>query len=228
MEKAITIFGGHGFVGSHVAKHLIEKGAAVTCVSRRGDRPKHLESQDWANSVEWLEGDASDADTKLLTESDVIITVIGSPPLPTFSKQAHQRQLEANGLANQKLIERCAEADVNKLIVLGAQIPFFLNFDSFAYSKGKQISLDAAKQFCQQPEQKSAMVIQPSVIYGTRHTQSGTAIPMSWLFKPVTSLIPAAAIDVEKLAEFIAYAAIQDSFAGFKLITHQQITLPID
>lgn len=223
MTKSVTIFGGHGFVGTHIAKQLIESDIAVTCVSRRGECPQHLNNQDWAKSVTWQAGDASRADSQLLAQSGVVITVIGSPPLPTFTKTAHQRQLLANGLANQALITDCESAGVNKLIVLGAQIPFFLNFDWFAYNKGKQISLDAAKQFCQKSEENGATVIQPSMIYGTRHTQSGTAIPMTWLFKPVSKIFPSIAINVEEVAQYIANAAINEELKGFKKVPHKQL-----
>lgn len=220
----IAIYGGNGFVGSHIAEQLNQAQHNVSCVSRSGSIPNHLSEQVWAQDVSWIQGDAAQANKGLLAQQDAIISTIGAPPLPTFSQSAFDKSLKTNGEVNAALINAAADAGVKNLLLLGAKIPSLLDKSWFAYAKGKGIALEAAKQFAQLSEQHFACVMQPGAIYGTRHTRKGSAIPLTPIMHPLAKIIPSQFISVEKVAECAARAIEnQEGHVGFKIIEQQDI-----
>ncbi len=54
----VLLTGGHGFVGSHLVRHLLAEGDAVRCLSRRRTRPETLAGLE----VEMVPGDVRDPD----------------------------------------------------------------------------------------------------------------------------------------------------------------------
>ena len=86
-KSKVVVYGGNGFVGTHVAKSLSESDAYAVCLSRTGHKPIHLQNQEWSNKVCWSSGDASTPDTKLLTSANILICLVGSAPTLTFSKK---------------------------------------------------------------------------------------------------------------------------------------------
>lgn len=218
----VVVYGGNGFVGSEVAQQLQAGGANVSCVSRRGAKPKHLHDSEWARSVTWLTGDASKPDASLLARMDVLISVVGSPPLPTFSQPAYQRKVATNGDNNRILIEAAAQAGIKRVILLGAKIPSLLDADWFAYAKGKQISLQAAKEFSQRSAQHSAVVLQPGAIYGVRHSANGYPIPINLVLRPISKAFPSQLISVDQVAKCIVKHTLERTSeqSGFLLVAH--------
>ena len=141
----VVIYGGNGFVGSHIAQCLHGKDAQVSCVSRSGKMPEHLVGELWASQVDWLRGNAGEPDRDLLAQSDVVVTAVGAPPMPTLTKAAYQRSLQTNGLVNQQLLNAAGESGVTRAVVIGAKVPAFLDKAWFAYATGKRLTLDAAQ-----------------------------------------------------------------------------------
>lgn len=68
-----SVFGGTGFVGSRVAKLLVEGGADVTSISRSGSIPDWAKGADWVDSVQWKSVDFLSADAK------AVDAVVGNP-----------------------------------------------------------------------------------------------------------------------------------------------------
>lgn len=181
-RKHIVIYGGNGFVGSNIAKQFAEKGHSVTCVSRQGKKPVHLDrnNPDWANKVTWLKGDAADPDPNLLAGADIVVTTVGSPPTPTFTKAGFENQYHLNGRANIRLMEAVAACNIGSLVIISAQIPSFLQLDRFAYARGKLDVIDKAHEYF--TESKTAVtILQPSVIYGLRHTKTGRRVNLGFM-----------------------------------------------
>ena len=203
-ELKIAIFGGNGFVGSHIAKELSSRGVCVVCVSRTGHKPAHLRSEQWSENVRWCKGDASQADDDCLKQVDVLISAVGSPPIPTFSSAAFDQQLFANGTCNIKLIESAQNAGIKRLVLIGANVPWPLNRDSFAYAKGKRLSLEAAEQFSKQSSEHSALVLQPGAVTGKRYTANGKCIPLDKLLGPFAIIMPWQFVSAERIANRIA------------------------
>lgn len=192
VEHSVVIYGGNGFVGSAIAQHFVQQGYKISCVSRTGEIPAHLNKSNnsraknkkteinWAQKVDWLKGDASKPDNELLSKADIVITTIGSPPIPTFTKKSYEAQYHTNGAVNIQLMNTCTKNNIKHMIIIGAHIPKFLQRPSFAYAKGKQDVVSHAKMLSETNDIKFT-IIQPSVIYGTRHTKSGFPIPIGFL-----------------------------------------------
>ena len=68
-----SVFGGTGFVGSRVAKLLVEGGADVTSLSKSGSPPSWAKDSDWIDSVQWKSVDFLSADDATIDE------IVGNP-----------------------------------------------------------------------------------------------------------------------------------------------------
>ncbi|MFT5611975.1 MAG: hypothetical protein ACI9LU_002483 [Polaribacter sp.] len=224
-QKRIIVYGGNGFVGTHVAEQLIAQGGSVTCASRSGQRPAHLANTAWADNVQWIKGDAGNPEPGLLSDFEVMISTIGSPPLPTFSQSAYNKQLLINGTCNVNAIERAGESGIKRLVLVGAKMPKILQRDGFAYAKGKRIALEAAQTFSSLSDEHRAIVIQPGAIFGTRYTPSGTKIPLGLIMGPLSKVLGSQLVAVEKLAKRIVDSSLSPSsnLSAFELIKHAQI-----
>jgi len=203
----VLIYGGNGFVGTHVARRLAyADGVCVACLSRSGHKPTYLKKYTWSENIRWTKGDASQPDQALLQKTDVLISLVGAAPLPTFSKAAYEQQLFANGTSNINLINTAREAGIKRLILVGASIPWIMRSDMFAYAKGKQLSLEAAKEFATTSDQHQALVLQPGAIYGKRRLTNGKVIPLDLFMKPMSWVMPSHFTDLNKISERIANA----------------------
>lgn len=220
----IIIYGGNGFVGTHVAQALAGR-ACVVCLSRSGHKPLHLKDAAWSEQVRWCKGDAADPDEKLLASADVLICLVGAAPLPTFSEQAYQEALHQNGITNRNAIHAAAQAGVQRVILLGAKIPWPMNSKYFAYAEGKRIAFAAAEDFSQRDSAHSAVVLQPGIIYGTRHRPDGRPIRLAPIMKPFAKVLPGHFVAVEHLANQIAELALSpaDSLPNFRVIRNRDI-----
>ncbi|MFT5136744.1 MAG: nucleoside-diphosphate-sugar epimerase [Arenicella sp.] len=224
-QNTIIVYGGNGFVGTHVAEQLIARGASVTCASRSGQRPAHLANTAWADNVQWIKSDAGNPEPGLLSAFEVMISTIGSPPLPTFSQAAYNKQLLINGTCNVKAIECAGESGIKRLVLVGAKIPEILHRDGFAYAKGKRIALEAAQTFSSLSDEHRAIVIQSGAIFGTRYTPSGTKIPLGLIMGPLSKVFGSQLVSVEKLAKRIVDSSLgpSNNLSAFELIKHAEI-----
>jgi len=223
----ILIYGGNGFVGTNVARQLSETPVQIVCVSRSGNMPIQLKDKQWAQRIKWQTGDAAKPDPELLSSAAVVISTVGSPPIPTFSQSAYDQKVFSNGISNAHLIEAAAQAGVKRLVLLGAKIPNFLNQNWFAYSKGKTLAVEAARKFAANSAQQSAVVLQPGGIFGTRYSKGGRAIPIDLIMKPLSKILPSQLLSVEQVANCISRAALNEiaNSEALTLIPHDDIRL---
>jgi nucleoside-diphosphate-sugar epimerase len=235
-ETKIIVFGGTGFVGTSVAKNLVSRGINTVCVSRSGSRPAHLATNaPWAEQVQWETGDATSPDHTLLKSATVVLTLVGSPPLPTFTKRAWQQQLLMNSEPSIQVINAAQQCGVPRVVLLGAHLPWLLQTDFFAYAKGKRLSFEAAQNFANAAQKHVATVIQPSAIYGTRHTRSGKAINIARVMRPLAKLqnalpaminkvLPEPFVSVDAVAQCTVDACLADQYPSkFSVIANAQI-----
>jgi len=103
--KKVVIYGGNGFVGTHVAKALSAKGICTACLSRTGHRPLHLKDEKWSEHVRWCKGNALEPDMNLLKRVTGLVCLVGSAPMPTTSSEAFNAQITANGETNRNAIK---------------------------------------------------------------------------------------------------------------------------
>jgi len=216
-DNLVVIYGGNGFVGSAIARRFVERDYPVICLSRQGKKPVHLNTKaaSWADKVVWLKGDAANPDLKLLDRASTVITTVGSPPLPTFTREKFNRQLHTNGLANIKLLEACSRYRLKNIVIISAQIPDFLQRPGFAYASGKIAVIDRATEIFSDSA-TAVTIVKPSVVYGLRHTRTGKPVPLgflktagkllSWLsklssFQALSGLENIAPVSVSKIAK---------------------------
>ncbi len=118
--KRVLVTGAHGFVASHLARALLERGDAVTAFGLSPSRPSGLALQGIEAEVESVEGDLRDARLVSATvesgEFDVVFHLAAqtlvrpamSDPTATF---------DANVRGTWTLLEACRRADVPAVIV---------------------------------------------------------------------------------------------------------------
>lgn len=212
--KKVAIYGGNGFVGIEAAKQLSNEGHDVVCISRSGHKPVHLKDDPWSEKVRWCKGDANKPDIEFLKTVDVVIISIGSPPLPTFTRESYDKQLFMNGTCCVNLIEAAEQAGVSTLILMSAQIPFPLKTNRFAYYRGKQQALRRAEQFSESSDSKSTFILRPGVITGKRTLPSGKSVRIDWMTAPISWALPWQFVSVERVAQRIANCvAVSDTSA---------------
>jgi nucleoside-diphosphate-sugar epimerase len=242
-DGPIVIYGGSGFVGAAVCEYAANKGFKCLSISRSGFAPPQLtadHNRSWLGNVRWLKGDAMSPDIELLKGARAVINLVGSPPLPTFTQSAFDQQLMMNGASQLAVIDAAKVAGVNRLVLVGADIPSLLKSENFAYYQGKLQALTAAELFATSSELHLAAVLQPGGIYGTRHTKSGSRLPLSWFMsplswlqqrlpKPIQSVLPAAFVDVKSVAGAVVELATRaskdfpPSETGFVQVSNAQL-----
>lgn len=222
---SVTVFGGNGFVGTHICEALCEAGVIVQSVSRTGTIPAHLKNQGWANDVSWIKGDGNSISPSLFENQQAVISTVGSPPLPTFSKEAFENQVHNNGHVNANIASVALDAGVKRLIFIGAKIPNVIDKEWFGYAKGKQISLEAAKHFAQASDEHKAMLFQPGGISGTRHSKTGLPIPLHLFMDVGTSILPSQFTKVTDIAKLVTDAIVNESLftSSFTIIKSEEI-----
>lgn len=232
----VLVFGGNGFVGCKVMERLAELNIPAISVSRTGEKPRHLKNTAWAEKVEWRQGDASKPNPALFADCTAVITLVGSPPVPTFSHEAYDKQVFANGETNTAVIKAASRVGIKTLVLQSADIPSILRRERFGYYVGKQMAYEAARAFVQEDSSRRASVLRPSGIYGTRHAKSGKAIPLTPALYPmhlllnampgaVKNYLPSAPVSVEQVAGVIVSEALKPdpTYTGLHEWTNQQI-----
>jgi CDP-glucose 4,6-dehydratase len=118
--KRALVTGAHGFVASHLARALLERGDAVTVLDLPPSRPSGLSLQGIAAQVEVVEGDLRDGKTVQATvgsgQFDVVFhlaaqTIVGiamADPVAT---------LETNVRGTWLLLDACRRAEVPAVVV---------------------------------------------------------------------------------------------------------------
>jgi nucleoside-diphosphate-sugar epimerase len=232
----LLVYGGSGYVGTKILELAVQRGAICTSVSRRGQVPVHLIRQrtSWVNQVTWVAGDALHPDSELFAAADVVISLVGSAPVPTFSESTFQRQVELNGATNCAVIGAAQQQGVKNLVLMSAHIPKILESQRFGYFVGKQQAWQAAKGFSETSAQHSATVIRPSAIYGTRHTAGGLAIPLAplmgsvaWLMgllpQAIVRILPESPVSLHRVASSAVQFALAPAAPGLTVVENQQL-----
>jgi nucleoside-diphosphate-sugar epimerase len=232
----VVVYGGNGYVGSRFLELASKSGAHCISVSRSGCAPVHLlkSKPPWLAEVNWIVGDAAEPDYELIKWADVVVCLVGSPPIPTLSKSAFDRQLRMNGACNSEPIRAAKAQGVSRIVLMSAHIPSLLCSDKFAYYLGKEQALDTAREYINSDPDNSVVVLRPSAIYGTRHTRSGWPVPLGLLMAPInwlmkfvprslTRLLPVSPVSVDRVAQAIVNAAVGPKQKGLRIIENQQL-----
>eukprot|EP00854_Cymbomonas_tetramitiformis_P018428 gene18428-21987_t len=159
--KKIVVLGGTGFVGSQVCKQMVEKGATVVSVSKRGVAPSG--SGAWAGSVQFEAADllAPSVDlSAILKDAVAVVSCIG------VIGGSDEELVAGNGTANEVAVAQAKAAGVSQFVYISVSSGTMDAVDGIAlkgYFEGKRRAEAAvATAF-----PNNAAIIKPGFIYGS-------------------------------------------------------------
>lgn len=112
----VLLIGGCGFIGSHVADSLIEKGIAVRIFDRRPEQ-----FRDPLPRVEYVMGDLSDTAQvfEAMSGVDAVIHLV-STTVPSTSNLDPVSDIKGNLISTVRLLEMMRAADIRKIVYLSS------------------------------------------------------------------------------------------------------------
>lgn len=175
----LVVFGGRGFVGSHVCREAVRQGLDVVAVSPSGTPP--LSDERWVDGVAWVRGNALEPRSyaHLLQGATGVISCVGA-----FGSQSHM--LKVNGTANVTTIHEAAAAGVPRFVFVSAHIPNVpgLEYLIGGYVQGKQQAEEALREAFP----TSGVALRPSMIYGDRRVSANVTLPLGLVGAPLEAL----------------------------------------
>lgn len=179
----VAVFGGNGYVGSHILKHMSSKYPHVELLSiNRTGKPKF---GNIPSNVKFIEGDITNKEgswSGQLKENNVTacISCVGAFGSDDF-------MLKVNGKGNCNAIEAAKDQGVKKFVYISTvenNLPAFL---LRGYFEGKrQAEEQLFKSF---PGSGDGVVLRPGFIFGTRQVSPTLKIPLSLLGKPLEAIL---------------------------------------
>ena len=257
--RRVVVFGGNGYVGAAVSRALVESEqwmttatgngtgtastststsaprVAVACASRSGAPPTWARRERWVERVEWVTCDALDAETCETTtrDADAVVTAIGALPMPWMGREEIVR---LNGDTNVVPGRAAMMNGTTRLVVVGATIPPFVP-GLAAYARGKALAETFARdEFACVDEGRSAVVLRPAAVSGTRRVGGGVSLPLSLVMDPARVVLRAtgsaaalahAPVPLENVARAAARAALDfecETFdRGFSVVSNASL-----
>lgn len=155
-DRVITIFGGSGFVGSHVVKHLAPSGALINVVSRRPGRADYLKTAGQVGQISLIYTDITNEELtrSLIASSDVVINLVG-----LLFEKGSQRFSAVHAQAAEHIAKCCTEYNVSRLIHMSA-----LGVDDNGHSLYARTKFNGEKAVLK--AFPAATIMRPSIIFG--------------------------------------------------------------
>ncbi|MBK8552884.1 MAG: NAD-dependent epimerase/dehydratase family protein [Ignavibacteria bacterium] len=118
-KERCLIYGGGGFIGSHLAEKLLDSGYSVTIFDKLNFSGKNI--SDFADKVNIIEGDFNnEIDLKnSLKDIDHVYHLVSST-LPANSNENPVYDVETNLISSLKLIKECINKKIQKFIFLSS------------------------------------------------------------------------------------------------------------
>ena len=210
-KMRVTIFGGSGFIGRHLAAELSERGYEVKIPSRDRERAKAALIVLPTVSVEQFNPNDFASVRAAVAGSDVVINLVG------ILHERHRREFEATHAEfTRRICEACGQEKPRQLIHISA-----LNAAPGAPSRYLRTKAAGEHIVRRSGGEAKAAVIRPSVVFGKGdgfiHLFSSLArqFPILPLACPHTKFQP---IWVEDLARMIAIGIGNRDFFGATLL----------
>ena len=253
VARRVVVFGGNGYVGAAISRALVESDAwmtnasgtaststsapsvAVACASRSGAPPKWARRERWVERVEWVTCDALDAEKCETTtrDADAVVTAIGALPMPWMGREEIAR---LNGDTNVVPGRAAMMNGTKRLVVVGATIPPLVP-GLAAYARGKALAETFARdEFACVDRGRSAVVLRPAAVSGTRRVGGGLSLPLSLVMDPARVVLRAtgsaaalahAPVPLENVARAAARAALDfecETFdRGFSVVSNASL-----
>lgn len=115
----VVVFGGCGFIGSHVAEQLLWSGHDVTIFARQNVDRKNIDAI--AGQIRFCGGDFQNAGDvrQAVGDAEVVLHLIGST-LPANSLENPVFDIQTNVVASVNLLSACIEAEVRKVVFVSS------------------------------------------------------------------------------------------------------------
>ncbi|CAO2815912.1 unnamed protein product [Amaranthus hypochondriacus] len=213
-SEKLLVFGGNGFVGSHVCKEALERGLSVSSISRSG---RSSINEPWADRVNWNQGNLFSPETikDVLDGVTSVISCVGG-----FGSNSYMYKI--NGTANMNAIRAAAEKGVKRFVYISAADFGVVNYLLQGYYEGKR----AAETELLTKFPYGGVILRPGFIYGTRQVGSmklplgviGTPLEMVLQYtKPLTKIpligpLLTPPVDVDAVAKVAVRAATDPVF----------------
>ena len=138
-KKIVTVIGGSGFIGSHVADQLSEEGYHVRIFDRKASRWKK-------ENQEMIVGDMLDNDllNKVMVGSEVVYNFAALADLDQAKNKPHET-VELNILGNIKVLEACRVNNVKRFIF--ASTVYVYSREGSFYRCSKQAAESYVEEF---------------------------------------------------------------------------------
>lgn len=190
---AVLITGGTGFIGSHVARKLTERGERVRALARPSSRTEELD----AMGAEVVRGDITDRES-VLKALDGCDTLYHCAGFVSFKKRDYPKMVEINVDGARNTLSAALEAGVGKVVftssvaALGpaaegeviteetAPDPSFSGAD-IGYMKVKRAAEAAALDFC--GKGLNVVITNPSVVVGEGDVHLSSVGSVLWYCK---------------------------------------------
>ncbi len=119
MKERCIIYGGAGFIGSHMAENLLENNLEVTLFDKKNASKRNIEHI--SDKIEFIEGDFNnEIDIKeSLINKDYVIHLVSST-LPADSNLNPNYDVETNLLSSLNLFEECARQKIKKIVFISS------------------------------------------------------------------------------------------------------------
>jgi uncharacterized protein YbjT (DUF2867 family) len=155
-DKIITIFGGSGFIGSHVVRELAKTGAKIKVIGRHATSANHLKTTGAVGQIALIDANINDVKVieNLIKGSSIVINLVGI----LFEKRSSTFEYLHTKLAA-TIAELCAKNNVERFIHISA-----LGVDKARTSKYAKSKFNAEKEVLKLFPK--ATILRPSVVFG--------------------------------------------------------------
>ncbi len=122
-NRTAFVTGATGFVGAHIVRFLVEKGAKVVCLQRDGVRANSLDIFDLRRRVTVIQGAVEDYDlmSRILNEYEIdAVFHLAAQALVGAANRSPLSTFEANIRGTYSLLEACRTSETVKRIVVAS------------------------------------------------------------------------------------------------------------
>ncbi|MGB3364536.1 MAG: SDR family oxidoreductase [Thermodesulfobacteriota bacterium] len=188
---ATLVTGATGFIGSHIAKKLVDRGEHVKILLRQSSQTSNIDDID----VERVYGDVMDTDSvnEALKGCDTLYHTAG---VASFRKEDYQKMEEINVKGTSNILNAALEAGIKKAVhtssiaaigvdpnrgIANEETKYDLDYLGVKYldtkHRGEQIALDLAKKGL------PLVVVNPSTVIGTGDIYLSSTAFILWFYK---------------------------------------------
>ena len=119
MNESCIIFGGAGFIGSHIAEDLLKNGIKVTVFDKLNASKRNVEHI--LDEIEFIEGDFNnEVDISKALKGKTYAVHLVSSTVPATSNQNTFYDVESNLISSLHLFEKCVEYKIKRLIFISS------------------------------------------------------------------------------------------------------------